>query len=79
MGHRARHAILMEMPVPGGSTPPGRGSLRWDEIHVRRALSDNFLSVELAREREPNLLIDVEVGGLTAGGLREREPLRVLG
>lgn len=45
----------------------------------RRALSDNFLSVELARDREPNLLIDVEVDGLTAGGLREREPLRVLG
>jgi threonylcarbamoyladenosine tRNA methylthiotransferase MtaB len=44
-----------------------------------RALSDNFLSVELAQPRESNRLIEVEVDGLTAGGLRERDPLRVLG
>jgi len=36
------------------------------------ALSDNYLKVELARPREPNRIVEVEIGGLTADGLRER-------
>ncbi len=35
------------------------------------ALSDNYLKVELAREREPNQLIDVPIAGLAPNGLRE--------
>lgn len=37
----------------------------------RAALSGNYLKVELARPRPANLLIDVEIGGLSAAGLRE--------
>lgn len=36
-----------------------------------RALSGNYLQVELARTREPNRLIDIEIAGLTGSGLRE--------
>jgi threonylcarbamoyladenosine tRNA methylthiotransferase MtaB len=35
------------------------------------ALSGNFLRVELAAPREPNRIVDVAIGGLTAGGLAE--------
>jgi len=35
------------------------------------ALSGNYLKVELAARREPNRLIDVEIGGVTADGLAE--------
>jgi threonylcarbamoyladenosine tRNA methylthiotransferase MtaB len=42
------------------------------------AMSGNFLKVELASAREPNRLIDVEIGGVCEGGLRERNPLAVL-
>lgn len=35
------------------------------------ALSGNYLKVELARPREANRLIDVEIGGVSEGGLRE--------
>ncbi len=38
------------------------------------ALSDNYLKVELAQPREPNRIVEVEIGGLTATGLRERAP-----
>ncbi len=38
------------------------------------ALSDNYLKVELALTREPNRIVDVEIGELTATGLRERAP-----
>lgn len=38
------------------------------------ALSDNYLKVELAEAREPNLITEVEIGGLTATGLRECAP-----
>jgi len=37
-----------------------------------QALSDNYVKVELADAREPNRLIDLEIGGLTEQGLRER-------
>ena len=43
------------------------------------ALSDNFLKVELATPREANQLLDVRVGGLTSGGVREESALMVLG
>jgi threonylcarbamoyladenosine tRNA methylthiotransferase MtaB len=36
------------------------------------ALTDNYLKVELARYREPNQLVDLRIGGVTAGGLVER-------
>ncbi len=42
------------------------------------ALSGNYIQVELATPRTPNELIDVEIGGLTATGVRESSPLRVL-
>ena len=42
------------------------------------ALSDNFLKVELARPRAANSLVDVEIGSVTEGGLREASGLRVL-
>jgi len=37
-----------------------------------QALSDNYVKVELADAREPNRLIDIEIGGLSEQGLRER-------
>ena len=41
-------------------------------------LSDNFLRIELSPARPPNQLIDVEIGAVTPGGLREATPLRIL-
>jgi len=38
------------------------------------ALTDNYLRVELAGYREPNELVDLRIGGVTAGGLVERAP-----
>ncbi len=42
------------------------------------ALSSNFLKLELSTPREPNQLIDVPIGALSAIGLREATPLLVL-
>jgi threonylcarbamoyladenosine tRNA methylthiotransferase MtaB len=43
-----------------------------DTLQVTRtALTDNYLKVELAGHREPNELVDLRIGGLTSGGLRE--------
>ncbi len=42
------------------------------------ALTTNFLKVDLARNREPNQMLDLEIGGLTETGLRERTLLTVL-
>ena len=42
------------------------------------ALSDNFLRVDLAASRVANRLLDVRIGAVTAGGLRERASLMVL-
>lgn len=42
------------------------------------ALSDNFLKVELAAPRAANRLLDVRIGAVTAGGLREQAALMVL-
>jgi threonylcarbamoyladenosine tRNA methylthiotransferase MtaB len=44
----------------------------------RTALSSNYLKVRLAAARPENRLIEVEIGGVTAGGLQERDPLAVL-
>ena len=44
----------------------------------RAALSDNYLKVELASARPANQLIDVEIGGVTAAGLRQAAGLPVL-
>ena len=38
------------------------------------ALSSNYLKVELAQPREPNRLIELEIGGVTAQGVREAAP-----
>jgi len=43
------------------------------------ALSDNFLKVELATPRSANRLVDVRVGAVTTGGVREASALMVLG
>ncbi len=43
-----------------------------------KALSGNYLRVDLARAAEPNQLIDVEIGGLTEGGLLEAAPFPAL-
>ncbi|HYL37334.1 MAG TPA: tRNA (N(6)-L-threonylcarbamoyladenosine(37)-C(2))-methylthiotransferase MtaB [Bryobacteraceae bacterium] len=42
------------------------------------ALSGNFLRVELATPREPNQLLDIKIGSLSATGLREQQALQVL-
>ena len=47
-----------------------------DQEHA--ALSSNYLKVELTTPRPANQLVDVITGEVTAGGLRERELLRVL-
>jgi threonylcarbamoyladenosine tRNA methylthiotransferase MtaB len=35
------------------------------------ALTENYLKVELAQEREPNRIVDVRIGGVVNGGLSE--------
>lgn len=42
------------------------------------ALTTNFLPVELARPAEPNSLLDLKIGRVTAAGLAEQELLPVL-
>jgi threonylcarbamoyladenosine tRNA methylthiotransferase MtaB len=42
------------------------------------ALTSNFLRVSLATERGANKMVDVEIGSVTEGGLRERTLLPVL-
>jgi threonylcarbamoyladenosine tRNA methylthiotransferase MtaB len=42
------------------------------------ALSDNYLKVKLAAQREPNRIEDVRIGGLTADGLLEAGAFPVL-
>jgi threonylcarbamoyladenosine tRNA methylthiotransferase MtaB len=42
------------------------------------ALSDNYLKVELAAPREANRIVDLAIGGVTASGLQERNPLAIL-
>ncbi len=42
------------------------------------ALSDNFLKVELSSKRAANQIVDVTIGSVSAGGLREYDPFAVL-
>jgi threonylcarbamoyladenosine tRNA methylthiotransferase MtaB len=42
------------------------------------SLSDNFIKVELSPQRPPNQLVDVQIGSVTANGLREFNALNVL-
>ncbi len=42
------------------------------------ALSSNYLKVELATPRPPNILMEVPIGGLTRDGIRERTLLPVI-
>jgi threonylcarbamoyladenosine tRNA methylthiotransferase MtaB len=35
------------------------------------ALTENYLKVEMDRDREPNKIVELEIGGVTEGGLRE--------
>ncbi len=43
------------------------------------ALSENYLKIELASVREANRLVDVEIGGVSGGGLREKSALPLIG
>jgi threonylcarbamoyladenosine tRNA methylthiotransferase MtaB len=40
------------------------------------ALSGNYLKVELAAAREPNRLVEIEIGGVSEAGLREKPTSR---
>jgi threonylcarbamoyladenosine tRNA methylthiotransferase MtaB len=42
------------------------------------ALTTNYLKVQMAQQREPNHIIDLEIGGLSEAGLRERTLLLVI-
>ena len=44
----------------------------------RVALSENYLKIALASQREPNQIVDVRIGGLTADGLSEADLFQVL-
>ena len=44
----------------------------------RGALSSNFIKIELVRPPTANRLMDIRIGTLSANGLRENDPLRVL-
>ncbi len=46
--------------------------------HGGTALTTNFLKVQMAQPREPNQIVDLEIGGVTDSGLRERILLPVL-
>jgi threonylcarbamoyladenosine tRNA methylthiotransferase MtaB len=42
-------------------------------LHNEEALTDNYLKVELSRQRPANALVDLRIGGVTKTGLRELE------
>jgi hypothetical protein len=42
------------------------------------ALTTNFLKVEIADAREPNQIVELRAGGVSAAGLREWTPLQVI-
>ncbi|MCP5113821.1 MAG: radical SAM protein, partial [bacterium] len=42
------------------------------------AISDNYIQVELAKPREPNRLMEVEIGCLTEKGVAEKNPLAII-
>ena len=49
----------------------GRGQFEETSFDAGVALTENYLKVELAREREPNRIVDLEIGGVVGGGLSE--------
>jgi len=41
-------------------------------LHERgAALTENYVKVEMVRDREPNQIVELEIGGLSDNGLRE--------
>jgi hypothetical protein len=44
----------------------------------RVALSENYLKIVLSGRREPNRIVDLRIGGVTADGLHEWGGLQVL-
>jgi hypothetical protein len=42
------------------------------------ALTTNFVKVRMARPRDPNRLVNLEIGSLSEVGLKEQTPLSVL-
>jgi threonylcarbamoyladenosine tRNA methylthiotransferase MtaB len=48
-------------------------------LHDAKALTSNYLPLELLSPRPSNFLIDTKIGALTSNGLREWEPFPVLG
>jgi threonylcarbamoyladenosine tRNA methylthiotransferase MtaB len=44
----------------------------------RVALSENYLKIALAAQRNPNQIVDVRIGGITSDGLSEAGSLQVL-
>jgi threonylcarbamoyladenosine tRNA methylthiotransferase MtaB len=47
-------------------------------LHENKALSTNYLPVELSAPREPNQIVDLEIGSLSTSCLREKSLLPVL-
>jgi hypothetical protein len=42
------------------------------------ALTSNFLKVQMAQAREPNQIVDLEIGGVCEAGLREQTLLPII-
>jgi len=77
---RERNRILRELAAT--KNLEFRRSMIGRELSVvtltEGGLSDNFLKVELATPRPANQLMDVKIGAVTPGGLREHSALTVL-
>ena len=73
---KERNRLLRELAAAKNRAFRGRmvgKTLSAVTLHeARAALTENYLKVELAREREANRLVDLQVGGLTPIGLREK-------
>ncbi|MBI5084336.1 MAG: tRNA (N(6)-L-threonylcarbamoyladenosine(37)-C(2))-methylthiotransferase MtaB [Acidobacteria bacterium] len=53
-------------------------TLRAVTLDNGKALPENYLAVDLAAHRPANRLVELKIGGLTAGGLAEESPFNVL-
>ena len=42
------------------------------------ALTSNFLKIKMAQQRNANQIVDLEIGGVSEAGLRERTLLPVI-
>jgi threonylcarbamoyladenosine tRNA methylthiotransferase MtaB len=47
-------------------------------LHDGPAVTSNYLTIELAQSRQPKQIVELVAGSLTANGLREHNPLRIL-